>query len=316
MMRNLLKYMAGTVAAFALAGSAQAGNILLTGHDVLLHNGQNGFDVAAIEFLRAGDVPAADYDIAVVGGGFGFAAFTGGSDFTEANGATPAGGTPINLAGTALGGLGYDGATYFQAQEADWDTVLGNDLLIILSHTSCGGCDLDDDSSDVINDMDGDIATAFNADMDIWGMAGANRATYYDFLPPGATATGPPIGGSTGFECTADGIAIGLADSAAFGDGCNPNTAASSMINGFPTHNRFTGFDPDFDVFEVRPQTTGPDEVITIGIVDAVISDTGIGTDDGTDGGPSEIPEPTMLSLFGIAMGLAGLYWRRKAPTR
>src|SRR5688572_7050379 len=58
-----------------------AGSILLTGHDVLLHNGQNGFDTVTLNYLRgagtASEIAAANYSIAVVGSGVGSWAFTG-----------------------------------------------------------------------------------------------------------------------------------------------------------------------------------------------------------------------------------------------
>jgi hypothetical protein len=196
------------------------------------------------------------------------------------------------LAGTLAG---YGSATYYHATTADWADVLTRDALVILSHTSCGGCDISDADVVAINAQAAPIAAAFNADMDIWGLSGASSATYYGFLPPGAVASGLPIGGSSGFEATAAGLAIGITD------GVPP-----SMINGFPTHNRFVDFDTDFTVFEIRPQT-GVDEVISIGLRGGTIIDGTIIIDD--DGGPT-VPEPATLILF--SSGLLGLgVWRR-----
>jgi len=254
----------------ALASTANAGNILLTGHDVLLHGGQDGYDDVALDFLRNGE-DASTYSIAVIGSGVGFWNFSeGGVD--NAGGKVKA---------------GYESTTYFDTDtmtDASWDTVFSSDLMIILSHTSCGGCDLSDAGVAAINARSADIATAFNGGMDIWANSGARNASYYDFLPPGATTTGPSISGSTGFTPTAEGTAIGF-------------TAA--MMNGNPTHNRFADFDPDFTVFETRGS-----EVITIGLLDGTISGGGIDT------GPKGVPEASTLGLFGL--GLLGLLSTRR----
>lgn len=239
-----------------LGPRAQAGDVYLTGHDVLLHSGQNGYDAVIINFLR-GATPAGTYNIGVVGtANTGFAAFTGGPDITGNHN------TAIPLAGTLAG---YGSATFYDATALAADptraTILaGLDLLIIESHTSCGGCSLTTAGSTALNTMAADIAAAFNAGMDIWGQSGASLATYYDFLPAGAVATGASISGSTGFSATAAGSAIGI---------------ASNMINGFPTHNRFTSQAPAFTVFETRV-VTGGTEVISIGLQGGAIDGGGI----------------------------------------
>lgn len=236
------------------AGGA-GGNIYLTGHDVLLHGGQNNYDAVILDFLRgagtSSEIVKADYDIAVVGSGVGFANFSGASGFTGL-----ASGSAIPLTGTLSG---YGSATYFKTGSGlDWTDILSRDALVILSHTNCGGCDLSTPGSNEINAQSADIATAVNAGMDIWGLSGATLSTYYDFLPPGAVASGVPIGGSSGFTATGDGVAIGI---------------QNNMINGFPTHNRFASFDPVFTVYETRGS-----EIISLGVQSAVISGGGIGT--------------------------------------
>ena len=73
------------------------------------------------------------------------------------------------------------------------------------------------------------------------------------------------------------------------------------MINSFPTHNRFVSFDSDFTVFETRPGEV--DEVISIGIRDAVIEDDIIIT---------PMPEPATLTLSGLGLLMLAFARRRR----
>lgn len=271
--------------AMGCAGEAAAGSIYLTGHDVLLHSGQNSYDNVILNYLRgagtASEIPAGSYDILLLRG---FSGSVGSIGITTLEGF----GT-ITIRDIAdFGGVG--GAAALTT------ALTGNEVVVIPSHTSCGGCDLTTGDADILESLSAVFTAYFNAGGDIYANSGADDTSFYNFLPPSAVASGTSISGSSGFVATAAGLAILI---------------QNNMINGFPTHNRFSSFDSDFTVFETRGVTGGDDEVISIGLRDArIIEDDGIVTDDGTDG---DVPEPATMSL--LALGLAAAYAgrRRKA---
>lgn len=261
-----------------LSGAANAGSIYLTGHDVLLHSNQNGYSTVILDWLRGAgtgsEITAGSYRVGLVL-----------SDPAVGSAST----TTLDDYG-GLTTLGLGAGTTAGAFTAFLGAI---DVLVVPSHTSCGGCAFTTAASDILNGFSAEVTSFFNAGGDIWGNSGATLASFYGFLPPSAVATGTSIGGSTGFAATAAGVAIGITD------------GSPSMINGFPTHNRFSSFDPDFTVFETR-DILGTTEVISIGIRDATIGGGGIGT--------SDVPEPASMTLLGAGLaGIIGLVRRRRA---
>jgi hypothetical protein len=258
------------------AGVAQAGNIYLTGHDVFLHSGQGGYDNVILEYLRNGEGAAADYDIGFVRG------FSGGVGSVGFN----------TLEG--FGSINTQDLTSFADSAAFTSFLSGIDVLVIPSHTACGGCDLSTADADILESFSAEITDFFNAGGDIFSASGATDSTFYNFLPGSALASGAPISGSSGFTATTEGVDIGI---------------TNSMINGFQTHNRFFDIDTDFTVFETRGS-----EIISIGLLDGIIDGGGIGTDPGTDPDPgTSIPEPGMLALMSLGLVGVGAFRRKKA---
>ena len=259
----------------AIASTAQAGSIYLNGHDVLLHSGQRGYADVILDYLRGAgttsEISRADYDIGYL-----------------TNGGTNGG---LSAVMAEFPSVTTASISSF-ADEAAFGTFLsGIDVMVLPWIFDVGAA-----NSAILNSYSATIETFFNSGGDIWGNSSFTTATFYDFLPPSAAASGPSISGSSGFMATAEGMSIGI---------------TSAMINGFPTHNRFVSFDPDFTVFETRGE-----EVIAIGIRDARIIDGDVetGDDDGGDTTPPlAVPEPsTMFLLAGGLLGFAGLMRRKQ----
>lgn len=220
----------------ALAPLAGAGNLYLTGHDIDLHNGQGGYDNVILDYLRAkgtsGEIAKSAYTIGVIGSGVGSWHWSDTSGIQKP---------------------GYGTTTYYDTDllasgVESWGSVLANDCLVILSHQSCGGCDLSSGGIAQIFSHAPEIRTAFNAGMDLWVNTSAGATGYYDFLPPEFAVSGPALSGnpSSGFLPTIEGSSFGI---------------TSAVCNGHPTHNTFSGYSSLLTVME---RYTPTNEVISL----------------------------------------------------
>ena len=195
------------------------GNVFVTGHDILLHAGQNGYDSKVLDFMRGagtnGEIPPSEYSIAVLGSGAGSWSFS-----DESNGRSQ------------HEKPGYEKTSYFDTNDltrapSRWNEVLSHDGLIVLSHTSCGGCDLTTAGVNEINANAAQIVDAVSAGMDLWmGSQGeqGDRSDYYNLLDALVPVENAEFSGSSGFVATDLGVEFGLTD---------------AMINGHATHNAF-----------------------------------------------------------------------------
>jgi hypothetical protein len=162
---------------------SMAGNIYLTGHDVLLHGGQNGYWQVILDYLRnagkGNEIPEADYDIAFLNSSssFSFPGYTGT--------VTP-----------------YDPTVL---DDAGWAEVFSKDAIVVP-----WAFDFSTAARVAFNARAADLAAFFDAGGDLWMNSSAGATDYYTVLPASLLSTGDSISGSTGFTATADGVAIGI----------------------------------------------------------------------------------------------------------
>ena len=264
---NKLKFLV-LLMTLGLTTSTMAGSLYLTGHDTLLHGGQNGYWRVILNYLRgagtATETAEADYDVAFIK--------TSGANFQA------------GWAGTVTT---YDPTTL---DDAGWAEVFSKDVIVVPWAPAFSAA-----ARIAFNARKAQLETFFNAGGDLWMNSNWGATDYYDVLPASVLSSGVGISGSSGFEATAEGTAIGI---------------LSSHINGFATHNNFTTVASELTVFELRTSTGN---AISIGVSDARITDGGINTDNA-----ATLPVPTLTfwGLLLLLMTIAGVAYKTLGSKR
>lgn len=188
-----------TLMLLLLGFAANAGNLLLTGHDMDLHcsggSGCSNFGVA-LNYVRQG-APTKTLPMLVLDEG------------TQVQLGTA---QPVAAAKNAVEGAGVPfPVVVVKPSSAAFATmpitVALYSAVVIASDSSCGGCDNSTASITAINARTSDIQAFFTAGGGLMYLAGAsNRATYYNSIPIPATATAV----SAPFTITPAGTTLGL----------------------------------------------------------------------------------------------------------
>jgi len=261
--------------------AADAGNIVLTGHDNDFHwnfgaNPGNGGAAwlalgAELSFVRAGStnptLPVLVIDTSVHS-------------------------STLELGNAAIGLLGAGNVVVKSPSAitaADFNPAIYS-AFAVASETTCGGCDLLATEVALITAQKAAIATFLDAGGGILSLAGASDPLAYAYIPASATNAGgfPP---DTGYVATAFGTSLGL-----------------PAVNGNPTHNFFFepgtgGFSAAYGITErLLNATTGtPESAACVGCTTGVLT----------------APEPGSLALLGSGLlGLAAAAWRRERRKR
>ena len=231
---------------------AQAGRLVVTGHDADLHcsgGSQCHFVRVAVQYVRAGAPDPTKPVLVLDRGTLQFA-------------------TALDLAF----GAGALPRVVMDPRSAQFRsaplTTSRYSAILVASDTTCGGCDLNDFSStpdsDAINARKSAIASFFNAGGGVYANAGGSRGdgdpaipdVYYSFVPAplGGQVVQPP------FCLTSVGIAAGFEDQTC--PDASRRNGTNSDINCCATHNSFQD-PPAGSALRVAERDLGLDGVVS-----------------------------------------------------
>jgi hypothetical protein len=250
--RKALGLLVSAVALLAMTGTASAGRVVVTGHDMDFHCNGNGspnpanqchYIKTALDFVRDPTVnPHGGNPVLVIDKRAGSLSNPSGYNEKVSNSLKYAYPTGVPAFVEA------DPADSNFAAEIGPLSSGGFSAVIIASDTTCGGCDLNSSSatpdSDIINSVAaGPIQTAFSAGTGIIGLAGAQHGdgtdpahnNYYNFLPPSALATGIAVKRPFTLTDLGRDPAIGICDPNDKPSGATGPTVPSPGCGGLPT---------------------------------------------------------------------------------
>jgi PEP-CTERM motif-containing protein len=271
-MRNALFSGVGAVAfagasalTIGMASPAMAGNIILTGHD-------NDFHCAEGDAGSACEAIAAEVSFVQAGSALPVLAIDAGTELSASL-------TAKGIAFTAVAPSAVTGSMFDHAKYS---------AFVVASVTSCGGCDNPAGTGTTLAGFEPQIVSFFNAGGGILGLAGAEDAAAYAYLPEAGGDT-TPIFSSSGFVATAAGLA---------------NIPGFFAVNGDQTHNTFSDFASFYQVAETFG-VGGP--AVTLFGTGGTIKCTG--TSCTIHGG---VPEPSTWAMLGLGFFGLGMVARRK----
>ncbi len=228
--------------ALSLTSPTLAGSLYLTGHDTLDHDGQEGYWLVIIDYLRGAGTPAeiavADYDIVVL--------CTSGCSGPGKDMLYP---SEMVTPGPWTGPETQHDPTTLD--DAGWTDVFSHDLVIVIESNK-----LEAAGRDALNARSAELEAYFDAGGDLWMNSSSDATDYYTVLPPSVLSVGTPLPDNTnsGFTASVAGVAIGL---------------TNAMVNGHNSHNTFSSAAPGLTVFERHDGN----QIMSIGARDVTITE-------------------------------------------